>query len=407
MMRTGELSFGWRRAVVVAFIICGLGGGLGYADAAQEEGTGPETHAVFVGLDLTYAHGGRTSRVVHVARNRIDVRDDGGTTAVARNAAGELRAKRRPTVSARLVSITALTGAADFNAAHDPARAALVEQSRLDAYQAEREVAAQYGLLNAMTQIPGVEGVPGALTKEGIQRDVDESARKYEAVAASSHRDQLFDPGMRMHQANTRSAAGSFDAYTMTFRIATVEPVEGAYVALLVVVRSPLDPGVPLTALQVEPLPRLTSTARTVAVTREGLPPGFAVERSEIHIFRDGCELASNLSEQALTVSHADAHRFLVLQHVLAHPTGEFPPVVAAELVPAVQPAIAASEGARQLRLTIDADGNVTSCVPVDPDSGFLPGEVMNFVRAMAFLPALREGTPVTDTVSLSLRAML
>jgi hypothetical protein len=197
--------------------------------------------------------------------------------------------------------------------------------------------------------------------------------------------------------------ARSFDLLEVTFEASSAELVTDAYAVLLTVMRVPAAPHEPVMSLAFRALPPIGPKPRRIELTHDGLPPGFELDRCEVHLYRDGRELATNLSERRVELTREEAFQYLLLRYTMDHAGRNLPPRPVVELLPQNFAArLPMSQRARAAEVHVRADGRVDK-VTLDPvGAGPADAYFEATLRDAYFYPALLEGRPVaTDTTVL------
>jgi hypothetical protein len=249
----------------------------------------------------------------------------------------------------------------------------------------------------------GTGALGRTLDLEAQQTQRAQAADQSNAIQ-SELRSEGFDPGGVANRASTSGAADLYDAYAVTFTAAAPQEVDHAFAVLVMEVRSPTTPNVPLQTVMFRNLPKLTTEPRKITMEQRGLPQGFAVERVAVHIYSHGRELATNLSQQRVPVTRDEAHQFLVIRYLLEHKNANLPAKPVPDLLPTdVRDFVPASEFGRSIDLQVSRDGRVDH-VKLDP--ALAPGVaryVEELVREARFYPALQKGEPIDGPTTLTL----
>lgn len=233
--------------------------------------------------------------------------------------------------------------------------------------------------------------------------------------------------GVAAAQANMAAAAGSFsnavpaaDAASrfvngagpgdgpnaLTFSCSLSAPVEvrDAYLMVVTAYRPKGDEALQHQA-HFESLARLGTKAQKLSFTQTGLPAGFRLEGTTVHVFSDGKEIATNLSERRIDLTADEALRYLVLCYVATHPKEDLAAAPMQVALPAdFRNRVAADQLERPYYLKVGTDGVVQS-ISASPSSAVaVDGYVESTVRKFRFNPALKQGKPIESVVELKLR---
>lgn len=156
--------------------------------------------------------------------------------------------------------------------------------------------------------------------------------------------------------------------------------------------------------VHVEPLVDLGPKSQRLSLIQSGLLAGFILDRVDVHIFADGQELATNLSEHRVDLTADDALRYLVLTYVATHTKDTLAATPLKISVPAdFKSHVSADQLERTLYVTVGTDGAVRA-VSGAADQGVATSPVVeSTVRRFRYNPALNEGRPVESVVPLKL----
>lgn len=146
---------------------------------------------------------------------------------------------------------------------------------------------------------------------------------------------------------------------------------------------------------------RLDSEPRKVQLRKEALPLNMEVLEVDLHIYRAGHELLSNLSDKQFGLTRDEAHEYVSLDHMGMNRNASMVGFPAWMLAPA------ALLGAQDpsafdypVKVSIDDRGRLVS---ID-ESIILPDPIRTIVEEMIFVPALVDGQPIASDVSFNLR---
>lgn len=377
--------------------------------AAEDPAAGPAARdfVLFVGLDLTVEQDGAPLRVLRVSGHQAELAGPGVSRTIPVRQVAGVQTGRATVVTATSVQIDNLTTSNGFSPARDPRREALRQQAAdagLAAAGADRMARAEARTANATTApVNAPPGSPMAAVQESII--ADERVRAAENVRSTvwatdseaggaDYLDTTSQPGTRPN---------NFDQLTVTFEASSPAPLKDAYAVLLTVTRLPSAPQEPVLSLAFRPLPPLGPKPRRIDLAHDGLPPGFALDRCEIHLYRGGRELATNLSERRIELTRDEAFQFLLLRYTMDHAGRDRPPQPVVELLPPDFVAgLPAQQRKRAAEIHVRADGRVETVALEPAGSGPADADLEAALRDVWFYPALLQGQPVaTDTTIL------
>ncbi len=365
----------------------------------------PDTQAgglvLFVGLDVMVKLPSAEGRVEDYRRRSILLETTQGPATVRSSEVRGIRAERGPQITSAHVTIGDLKSERAFSPASDPEMQAIQQHGAMLAQQSEvqdRVDRAQRELADAASYASRLPAQQRDTAMIDAQRRAD-SAMRDARVADVDPTD--------LREAILSGAGDAFDALHVTFTVSSPVDVHGAWALLLTVIQPPGSPAA-FNRFTLAELPTLTREPRDVRLSQYGLPPGFAVHSSEVHIYAAGREFASNLSANRTPISRSEAHTFLTLQRELKFQDQNVPAEVAKPLLPAdIARAIPADQVHRTARVGIDSDGVVTSVFLDTAGSPERDGPIEAAVRSVLFFPTLEKGRPVASTLTFSLSELV
>ncbi len=156
--------------------------------------------------------------------------------------------------------------------------------------------------------------------------------------------------------------------------------------------------------VKVEALRRLGPKPERLTLTQTGLPPGFILGRVDVHVYADGQELATNLSEQRVDLTGEQALQYLTLNYVASHPKETLPAVPQRIALPVgFKDRVPAALVAQSLYATVGPDGAVQQVASDTAGTAVPDAYVDAVVRKFRYNPALKEGKPVESVVAVRL----
>lgn len=356
---------------------------------------------LFVGLDLMVTQKSAEGRIGDYKRNTVLLETPSGVETVRTSELRSIRPIRDPKITASQVDISQLATERVYSAGRDPELIATQQQSALMAYQSELQDRAFSEQRNAME----TERIAAALPQN--QRDpIIREAQQRAEEAMHSFQSVNVDP-LTMRNSIVNSAADGFDVLNVSFLLASPVELDGAYVLLLTSIRAP-DSSRVGSRFTLAELPTITGTPRRIRLTQYNLPPGFAVQAYEVHVYHEGREIATNLSSNRTPISRAEAHTFLSLQRELKNKDRDVPAEVAAPLLPAENATlIPAAHAHRTARVGINPQGVVTDVSLDSAGSPETDASIEAIVRATLFFPTLAHGRPVASTLTFNLSELV
>ena len=144
----------------------------------------------------------------------------------------------------------------------------------------------------------------------------------------------------------------------------------------------------------------LSREPRMVQLRKEELPLNLEVLEVDLHVYRAGHELVSNLSDKQFGLTRDEAHEYVSLDHMGMNRNASMAAFPAWSLPPA---ALLSAQDPRAfdypVQVSIDDRGRFVS---ID-ESIVLPDHIRTIVGEMVFVPALVQGQPIASNVSFNL----
>ena len=390
-----SVAFAW---VSLAAMAVGLAAAPAPAGAPAKTPAGltePKTHTLFMGADITVEHEKTFYHVEGVVGGSFIIKVNGKDVKVAADwGSVKLKVDRSLKLTKNAVQVDKLRVDRAYTPANDPVKQFMNSQGAQLARQ-DAIAAAQVNLGNAsrVTVVPQA----GGRTEAGFGAG---DPVKLEQALTQQFNASLADAGNygsqigRMQEGVT---AENFDALEIRFEVSAPRLVRNPYVVIMAQYRSPQDkPGNSLSWIYAAALNPLEGERQKVSISRGGFPPGFILEKSQVHIYDGAQELASNIADNRVELSDLEAFTFLSLDYLGNHKGATLPP------------AVAMGRPSREARSQLDPDQlGQTYYVKVTKDGmpvaaftdaactkpvGELPAALIAQVR---FFPALEQGKPV------------
>lgn len=362
-----------------------------------ESRSSPDPYHLFVGIDLLIPRDGELTPVTSF--DRAGIRLAGDTEPfLPIEASGQVVYRRATKLGAEQIVIEDYRIQKAFSSADESAAEQVQVQSFI-AEQAARAQRTQIALLQTGSDIPtaGEAGEVEVRNSAGSSQQ-DTSAKLQEVESSLERLSELQDITTENPELLDSNPTDLPDAAEVTFRISNESEIDEAYA--FVVMRVLTDKGLVDTNF-FQRIGRISPEPRTVSFSRKGLAPGFEIKETQIHIFAQGRELPTSLSEQHFELSMAEAREFALLSHLGDNRGQTLPARPAWELV-SNQRLEELSRESLEHQFTVDISVNGDVVKIHDQPDDKLTGAVA-ILENMLFLPALDNGEPVQSTTSVRL----
>lgn len=208
----------------------------------------------------------------------------------------------------------------------------------------------------------------------------------------------LSNPGAHSDEANAWNK-GEHNALIIKTSIRSPHPVADAYVVGIIRIKTREDGQSDVVFFQ--EVGTLGPTAKKVNIRKDNMPTGFEVVDIKLHVYREGQELVSDLSEKQFALTRNEALEYLALERISSNRGKTLPAEPAWSLAPS---ALLASERPRDfdfpLTVHVDAKGRV---IKID-ETSIVPGQIGEIINDLMFMPAIENGVAVSSQTQVNLR---
>ena len=140
---------------------------------------------------------------------------------------------------------------------------------------------------------------------------------------------------------------------------------------------------------------------RPVEILEDGFPEGYHLKSVEMHLFKNGRELATSESAKQFALTRDEVHQYIVLERVSLHKKETLPATPVWSLAPsALWDAPTNADLDYPVIVEVDAKGVVS----LFDEKQVVPGHVRKIVQDLVFMPALEGGVPVPAKVTVNLQ---
>lgn len=299
-------------------------------EAVKDPANGPLTHVLFTGADLRVLHDGKLHSVRDVDGNSLVIKfaDNGKGIGVP------LTAKAKKLVLARVQTLTGLSATIanfKYERAYTPANdprlkgiEAMRSASNLVGYSMDQRSKADHTQPTILR--PQTRGAMGVIIPAHEVENPDYKPAQQRAHFAQSISSGLAgDAGHYAGNISVELAKELFDALEMEFDLSSATPLKAAYIIVAAEYYTKERPKDSETWILAKSLGAIGSNPRKVWLREGGLPPGYVLEKVHVHLYEDGVEIATDLSENRASLTRSEAHEYLVIDYTSTHKTGTVP----------------------------------------------------------------------------------
>ena len=366
--------------------------------AALHAASSSNQYQLFVGLDLEvpWKEGFRSVRNAVNRNLGVEIEADGELHRVRLERAGNLRMRRELKVSRAPVKIEGLNTERCYSMWNDPARTWMRAEITMES-QTEVQLQEVTHDLLGMNNLVITEGFIPAAVKEALR---DAQFQKAEDQYMRISRPKLTDQGWA-DRINQELDAEQFDAIEAIFDVSAAETIADAYVVLLTNYKVP-GRTEPYRFIYTQAIGTVDSRPRRVRLFSDGLPPGYEIIDSSVHLYAYGTEYASNLSEKAVDVSMEQAIDLLIASHLSSNRGKTLRAQPIWQTAPAnFRSRLDIKALPRRATLEIDEKGRVQAVLDDDGQPLRLTGLAQSVLTDTRYLPALENGAPVASTLRI------
>lgn len=379
-------------------------------EAVNNPASEPQTHVLFTGTDIRVLHNGKLHPVRDVEGNSLVIRfaDKGKGMGIPLTAnAKKLVLARVMTLSDRSASVANFKYERAYTPANDPrqkAIEAMQSAAALAQYAADQQSKADHTqptILRAEGAGPGGAKIPAHEEANPDYKPVQQSAQFTQSISSGI----AGDAGHQAGKMAKEEALELFDALEMEFELTSGTPLKAAYMIVVAQYHSKERPKDSENWIFAKSLGAIGSSPRKVWLREGGLPPGYVLENVRMHLYEDGVEIATDLSENRASLTRDEAHEYLVIDYTSTHKTDTVPAQLALTKLPADWATRPKDESfSKTYFVKVDKSGRPVGAFEDAACTTAIANPYCDAVlRDQLFLPALEKGSPVDSVVRIKL----
>jgi len=397
-----------RRALALRCLLAVAAAPLVQAAPADAPAAESKTHTLFMGADILVEQGKESYRVEDVVGGSFVIKVNGREVKVpASFGKVKMRVDRSLKLTASSVAIDRLKTERAYTPANDPVKIFMRQQGEVMA--AEDAVAASAANLgaaqvenNAAHHTAGA-GPGGPEMGMPTMRSVVGSERGLSQAGAASYSAFGRDAGF-VGSMQDELAKQLYDAISVEFDVSSPKPLPRPYVVIMAQFHSiDAKPDESQNWLYAAALDPLEGKPQKVRVHAGGFPPGYVLEKCQVHVYDSGQEVATSVSEKQVALTRTEAFAYLLLNYVGTHKGATLPASPALGKSAEARARLSAEQLKQTYFVKVSKDGLPVAAFldadlsqPVDPTVGSLISEVR-------FYPALDNGKAVDGSAQLKL----
>jgi hypothetical protein len=184
-----------------------------------------------------------------------------------------------------------------------------------------------------------------------------------------------------------------FDALDMSFEIASPKPLDTPYLIVIAQFKEKDKPASSRNMVYAKELSPIRGDALKVKFTQGGFPPGFILDKVQVHVYEAGRELSSNLAENQVPLNDDEAHTYLLIEHVSSNKGATLPAAPVMGKIPVNSRTLLGEKRFTHVYFVkVTKNGLPTEVFTNEACSEKADDEVQALVSTWRFLPALDKG---------------
>jgi hypothetical protein len=372
----------------------------------------PKTYTLFQGTDLSLSLKTGIAPVLDVSGDSWVVKVDGKPVVVSAKD-GPLNLKLRSGLKLTEVAATVnnLKSEPQYTPANDPYTKFTKNMNKAADDSAGSQFASNYAAAltyhyDALTG-SGIE--PGSITSVPSTGSSSSSAQRSLAdvaqIAQGANIAAGASPGLIVKTGENPDLE-SYDALDIAFDVSAARPLNQPYVVIICRYHERNAPaGSFRDWIYARALDPIHAEPSHIHFFAGGFTPGYQLEKFELHLYNEGNEVATNLSQKRVSLTRDEAFERLKKGYLGAHKGATLPPAPALGDLPAdLSARIAQGQYSQPLFIKVSSDG-VGMGAYVDPACSRKLEDpyVDSMLKDIRFEPALDGGRPVEGVATLSL----
>ena len=388
------------------FLVAGLALASSAPAAVPDGGKAePKTHTLFMGADLSIEQNKVLYRVQDVVGGSFVIMVDGKEVKIPADwGAIKLKVDRSLKLTATSVSIDHLKAERAYTPGNDPVKKFMAAQGQAIASQDLIAAAGQNVVL--AQKMATANAKAAAAAQEGgfpAGGDLLAAQQQYNAANAAALSD-FGNNGAFAGKMQDELREGLFDAVKVEFDVSSEKLIHAPYVVVMAQYRKrDSKPGESYNWIYAEALEPLDSKPQKVRIRQGGFPPGFELEKYQVHVYDRGQEVATNVAEKRVPLTRDEAFQYMLIDYTSGHKGASLPATPAMGNLPAdLRTRLGSGQWTQFFYVKVSKDG-----LPIEAyvDESCLhkvdDPYLQSVIRDIRFNPALEQGRAVEGTALL------
>lgn len=359
----------------------------------------PATHVLFTSTDIGILHQGAVQHVRDVEGDSfiVKIKDQNVSIPMGTNPE-QVKVSRVQVLADRSATVAKFTYDRVYTPANDPVRKWTPAMAAAGEMNDAADATAN-ALKNTSPTMEVRVNVPG--NPFGERKTVvnplyaDVAAKAQNAAARVSG--NMGSSTSYIDKIREEEALKLFDALEVQFEVSAAKPIQRPYVVVMAKYHEKDDAKYSKNWLFAKALDPIDDRARKISVREAGFPPGFEVEKLQVHLYENGLEIPTDLSENRAPLTRDEAHEYLTIEYMSAHKTDTASPKVVLAQLPSDW-AMHRSDAAfrKVFYVKVDQTGHSLGAFEDEACTVKVADEYYaGVLNSLLFLPALQRGKPV------------
>jgi hypothetical protein len=367
---------------------------------------GLKTHTLFMGADLSIEQNKTLYRVQDVVGDSFVINVNGKEVKIPADwGAIKLTVDRSLKLTVTSVSVDHLKAERAYTPGNDPVRNYMAQQGQAVASQAAIAMAGRDLIFAGRMATADAQGSAGGKLGGFPTIDPLVAQQQYNAANAAALSD-FGNNSSLVGKMQDELSQGPFDAMDVEFAVSSEKLIRQPYVVVIVQYREPnTPPGALHNWIYAKALEPIDSKPQTVRILQGGFPQGFILEKSQVHLYDGGLELATNVAERRVLLTRDEAFQYVLIDYVSSHKTASLPATPAMGKLPAdLRTRLGDRQLTQVLYVKVNKDGLPREAY-VDESCSHKVDDpyLQSVIRDFRFNPALEKGRPVEGIALLKL----
>jgi hypothetical protein len=351
----------------------------------------PKDRTIYQGLDIMIRDGDLFYKVLDVSRGSATIAVNGHLKLLPFSKLKEYRLKRMTKVGGLPVDLANLVAERTYTPENDPTRIWAMREIQLMGYMEDMESVATGAF--AFQGIVNLHNPYGHANAMNVQLH-----NNLEAQFNGENKDAM-NGGWYARKMQEDLDKEQFDALQVDFEVSSPETLESPYVVVVTEFREKAESKETSLWIVLKPLLPIRSKSSKVHIVNSGMPPGYALGKCEVHLYNQGREIPTTVSERKMVVTRTEVYLYSYLSN---HKNDSLPAAPMRQSAPPnLRDAFSLDALNQFFKVEVSPRGEVVDLDATDTSE--IASNVQSLWKTLRFYPALENGKPVATTVETRL----